>query len=54
MPPLAAHCHMGLGSLYQKTGREDEARAEITQAVEMYREIEMTFWLEQAEEALAV
>ena len=54
MRPLAAHCHKGLGSLYQKTGREDEARAEITQAVEMYRAMEMTFWLKQAEEALGM
>ena len=53
MRPLQAHCHKGLGSLYQKTGREEEARAALTKAVEMYREVEMTYWLEKAEEALA-
>ena len=53
MRPLAAHCHKGLGSLYQKTGREKEARAELNEAVEMYRAMEMTFWLDRASSALS-
>jgi tetratricopeptide (TPR) repeat protein len=53
MRPLQAHCHLGLGELYVKTGRHDAARVELTAAIEMYRAMEMTFWLKQAEGALA-
>jgi tetratricopeptide (TPR) repeat protein len=52
MRPLAAHCHLGLGRLYQRTGREDQARAELGAARDLYREMNMQFWLEQAEESL--
>jgi hypothetical protein len=50
---LLAHCHLGLGTLYAKTGRRAEARAELSAALELYRAMEMTFWLPQAEAALA-
>jgi len=53
MRPLAAHCHLGLGTLYAKTGQREQARAELSTAIEMYRAMEMTFWLPQAEGALA-
>jgi tetratricopeptide (TPR) repeat protein len=53
MRPLVAHCHLGLGTLYAKTGRPEQARAELSAAVELYRAMEMTFWLPQAEAALA-
>jgi tetratricopeptide (TPR) repeat protein len=48
MRPLLAHCHLGLGQLYAKHGRRAEARAELSAAVELYRSMEMTFWLPQA------
>jgi class 3 adenylate cyclase/tetratricopeptide (TPR) repeat protein len=51
--PLQAHCHRGLGTLYAKTGRQEQARAELSTAIEMYRAMEMTFWLSQAVAALA-
>jgi tetratricopeptide (TPR) repeat protein len=53
MRPLQAHCHRGLGTLYSQTGQPEKACAELSTAVEMYREMEMTFWLPQAEAALA-
>jgi class 3 adenylate cyclase/DNA-binding winged helix-turn-helix (wHTH) protein/tetratricopeptide (TPR) repeat protein len=53
MRPLQAHCHCGLGSLYAKTGRPEQARATLTTAIELYRAMAMTFWLSQAEAALA-
>src|SRR5262249_47863691 len=53
MRPLAAHCHLGLGTLYQRVGREEQARAELTTAAEMYRAMEMPFWLAKAEAAFA-
>jgi tetratricopeptide (TPR) repeat protein len=52
MRPLAAHGHLGLGTLYQKLGRDEQAKAELTTAVELYRGMEMTFWLERAETEL--
>jgi predicted ATPase len=53
MRPLAAHCHLGLGTLYQKIGRDEQAQGELTTAAELYRAMEMTFWLAKAEAALA-
>ncbi len=53
MRPLIAHCRKGLGALYSRTGREEKGREELTAAMDMYREMEMTFWLVKAEEAMA-
>src|SRR5262249_39146222 len=53
MRPLLAHCHLGLGTLYAKMGQAWPARAELSAAIELYRAMEMTFWLPQAEAALA-
>jgi class 3 adenylate cyclase/tetratricopeptide (TPR) repeat protein len=53
MRPMVAHCHHGLGTLYAKLGRREQARAELSAAIELYRTMEMTFWLPQAEAALA-
>jgi hypothetical protein len=53
MRPLMAHCHRGLGTLYAATGQREQARTALAAAIEMYREMEMTFWLPQAEGVLA-
>ena len=53
MRPLVAHCHHGLGRLYCQTGRGEQARAALTTAIGLYRAMDMTFWLPQAEAALA-
>jgi tetratricopeptide (TPR) repeat protein len=53
MRPLQAHCHLGLGTLYAKTRQREQARAMLTTAIELYRAMDMTFWLPQAETALA-
>jgi len=52
MRPLQAHCHLGLGTLYAQTGRPELARAALTAAIALYRNMDMTFWLPQAEAAL--
>jgi tetratricopeptide (TPR) repeat protein len=52
MRPLVAHCHLGLGKLYRRTGKPEQAREHLTTATTMYREMEMRFWLEQAEAEL--
>jgi tetratricopeptide (TPR) repeat protein len=49
MRPLGAHCHLGLGKLYGRTGKRVEAREHLTTAMTMYREMDMRFWLEKAE-----
>src|SRR5262249_19814873 len=49
MCPLMAHCHLGLGTLHRKIGRNEEAQVELTTAAEMYRAMEMPFWLARAE-----
>src|SRR5207244_4055401 len=48
MRPLVAHCHLGLGKLYAKMGQREQARAELSIAIELYRSMEMTFWLPEA------
>jgi tetratricopeptide (TPR) repeat protein len=53
MRPLAAHCRLGRGTLYQRLGCEDQAQAELTSAAESYRAMEMTSWRQKAEAALA-
>jgi tetratricopeptide (TPR) repeat protein len=49
MRPLVAHCHLGMGQLHQRLGRLSEARAEFSQATELYRQMDMQFYLKQAE-----
>jgi tetratricopeptide (TPR) repeat protein len=53
MRPLQAHCHHGLGTLYATVGQQEQARTALTTAIELYRAMDMTFWLPQAEAALA-
>jgi class 3 adenylate cyclase/tetratricopeptide (TPR) repeat protein len=53
MRPLQAHGHRGLGTLYAKMGQREQARVALSTAIAMYRAMDMTFWLPQAEAALA-
>src|SRR5262249_42291327 len=53
MRPLQAHCYRGLGTLYAQTGQKEQARAALTAAIDLYRAMDMTFWLPQTELALA-
>ena len=53
MRPLQAHCHLGLGTLYATTGQREPARAALAAAIALYRAMEMTLWLPQAEAMLA-
>jgi tetratricopeptide (TPR) repeat protein len=52
MRPLVAHGHLGLGRLYGQIGRREEARVALSTATDLYRAMDMTFWLPQAEAAL--
>jgi tetratricopeptide (TPR) repeat protein len=53
MCPLQAHCHAGLGTLYTMTGQREQACAELSAAIALYRAMAMTLWLPQMEAALA-
>jgi tetratricopeptide (TPR) repeat protein len=46
---LIAHCHLGLGKLYRRTGKREQAREHLTTATTMYREMDMRFWLEKTQ-----
>jgi tetratricopeptide (TPR) repeat protein len=49
MRPLLAHCHLGLGKLHWRTGKREQAQENVVTAATMYRDMGMTYWLEQAE-----
>jgi hypothetical protein len=49
MRPLVAHCHLGFGTLFQRTGKREQAGEHLATAITLYREMDMRFWLEQAE-----
>jgi tetratricopeptide (TPR) repeat protein len=48
MRPLVAHCHLGLGTLYRRAGKREQAREHLTTATTIYREMDMRCWLAQA------
>jgi hypothetical protein len=52
MRPLLAHCHLGLGKVYQAAGKREQAPEHLTTATTLYREMNMRFWLEQPEAEL--
>jgi hypothetical protein len=51
MRPLVAHCHLGLGKLYRRAGDHAKAEEHLTTARVMYREMDMGFYLAQADAA---
>jgi tetratricopeptide (TPR) repeat protein len=50
--PLLAHCHLGLGKLYRRASTRQEAQEHLTTAATMFGEMDMRFWLEQAQAEL--
>ncbi len=51
MRPLVAHCHLGLGNLYRRTAKPEQTR-HFAIATAMCREMDMQFWLPQAQAAM--
>ena len=43
---------LGFGKLYHRTGKREQAHEHLATATTMYREMGMTYWLEQAEAEL--
>jgi class 3 adenylate cyclase/tetratricopeptide (TPR) repeat protein len=52
MRPLEALCHLGLGELARRAGDGAAAKERLTAAVGLLRELDMRYWLAQAEAAL--
>jgi hypothetical protein len=52
MRPLQAHCYLGLGSLYARTGQGPQARLALSTAVELYQAMGMSGWQSQGEAVL--
>ena len=49
MRPPIAHCHLGLGRLSVRSGRREQATEPLGVAAAMYRDMDMRFWLKQAQ-----
>jgi class 3 adenylate cyclase/tetratricopeptide (TPR) repeat protein len=49
MRPLQGHCHLGLGRLHRRTGHADSAASAVAAARDLYRAMDMTFWLHETE-----
>jgi class 3 adenylate cyclase/tetratricopeptide (TPR) repeat protein len=45
--PLTARCHDGLGKLYRRAGKREQAREQLASATNLYGRMDMRFWLEQ-------
>ncbi|MGH7331351.1 MAG: AAA family ATPase [Candidatus Rokuibacteriota bacterium] len=52
MRPLVAHCHLGLGKLYRRISKRQEAQEHLITATTMYREMGMTYWLDRTEKEM--
>ena len=46
---LVAHCHLGPGKLYQRSGKQKRARENLTAATTLYRDMDLRFWLVAAD-----
>jgi class 3 adenylate cyclase/tetratricopeptide (TPR) repeat protein len=49
MRPLVGHCHHGLGKLCLRTGNRPKAQEHLNLAAALYHEMDMNYWLEQAQ-----
>ena len=47
--PFVAHCHLGLGKVFSRIGKQQPATEHLVTAATMYREMDMRFYLERAE-----
>ena len=54
MRPLVARCHLGLGRLYRQAGEGAAAKEHLSTARTMLAQMEMRFWLEEAEVELTL
>jgi class 3 adenylate cyclase/tetratricopeptide (TPR) repeat protein len=53
MRPLVAHCHLGLGTLYRRTGDRARAEEQLSCALDAFSDMGMEFWAARARECAA-
>jgi hypothetical protein len=51
--PSAGALSSGIGTLYTQTGQQEQVHTALSAAIDLYRAMDMTFWLPQAEATLA-
>src|SRR5262245_36765215 len=51
MRSLVARCHLGLGKLYRRTGKREQAQEHLATATTMYREMGTTYWIGDGRDA---
>ena len=50
--PLTARCHLGLGTLYRRAGKDQDARAHLAAAAALFREMQMRLWSDRVDAEL--
>jgi len=50
--PLTARCHLGLGILYRRAGKNYDARANLATASSLFRDMQMRLWSERVDAEL--
>jgi hypothetical protein len=53
MRPLQAHCYLGLGEIHAQSKNTRTAQSEIGRAGELYRTMDMSFWVDKSAFALS-
>ena len=48
-----AYCHVGLGRLYRRTDKREQAQEHLASVRAMYGEMGMTYWLEKLEKGMS-
>jgi len=51
--PLSARCHLGLGTLFRRIGRAQDARAHLVAASQLFNEMQMRLWSERVQTSLS-
>ena len=52
MQPLIAHGHLGLGKLFVRAGKRQQAAEQLALATSMYRDLGMSAWVERLQQLL--
>jgi predicted ATPase len=47
--PLTARCHLGLGSLYRRAGKDRQAREHLEKAAALFRDMGMRLWSDRVD-----
>jgi len=42
--PVVVHCHLGLGTLYRRDSKQQDAQEQLTTAMAMFRQMDLRLW----------